>query len=1154
MGDELKYRCKDIGKYPDCQGEIVISRKILKLMLEKGEDMPARCENCQKKHKSGKRETRQSYFQQTMDLALGNVAKSDFLAGGFTSHGDRKRSEEFIEPDSSGMRIRITDEHIKELYKKLYENQVVVLASPTGTGKSVYVLYRLLEAPTDYEGDFVKTLIRQGQVIQTQPLRDATGRISETVSEKELGESGVGPLGTLGISHRGRKDYSRHNLGVEVTDGMLVNWLREGHLGQYSLIMVDEAHKRTVNIDKLLMLLQEKLPLYPHLKVIIASATINLEEFKEAFERLGITTGNLDLSKTLKEEINYHVHYWKSKKVKDCDCWMCTNDALREKFWSKKDIPPEEAELPEIVSSFVMEILQHTEKGGILVFLTGEAVIKRTEEILKGKLKRISSLRKVPVLSIYSRLESEVGEGEVTRRFNYNPEDKRVLLTTDIAETSHTLKDIVYVIESGYIKQFEWDPQDLTSTLPTIRHSQAGCRQRFGRVGRTQKGYVYCLYSEGDFEGKFKMQTTPESFRSPLPETHLMAKAAGVSGELKFIGSPDDRNKFNLENKRALSTISDEGYIDEIGNITEDGIDIFHIPISPEKKALLDLADEQGCFLEMMTFLLMIETDKSDPRTGAEVFNLTHGLLVWDPRWTAATKLSVWRIHEALKTGCIDDLDFVLKLAVCYLNAQKRKKEKQWTEQNFLNFEAFENIFKTQRELMEIFLLKAEEQEMRELDIALVNKLRLILANVLKGRVVKIANHEGTLVYKFQEEEVCGIVHDACVGAWQEGDSALLITATKKRNILDGQQKPISHTCSLVRLESQIPGLSQERFFDQRIFVGSRVLVIEEGEFSYIGEVLQAPAQINVEYGEKLDFAMLMDDYLRKNYKPSIIFSEEEAKESFKDLQGKVRLIWQDERRTKDAKVISWKMDNDFPCAVVVPFDEREIFQKIGEHGKAEVKIERVFKGPEDRKGWVLTRTTEGVEFPVESSDLSLSYLDYGLKCLEGNQMVLSVKRVSIGGMPTLSNINNIISGLRSLKQEIVESGKVEIKATIGKIDLDRNMITVFVVNDDHSVYSFLIRSRTIPATLKIGDKVPVTVALKEERCYIDCSLEDYQVESLPQGSDWKYDLESERLFFSYFLDEEKIKYFDVDTEFKEKMVKNSWNYGFIARIGSTGR
>ncbi|PIS39270.1 MAG: hypothetical protein COT33_02850, partial [Candidatus Nealsonbacteria bacterium CG08_land_8_20_14_0_20_38_20] len=316
-------------------------------------------------------------------------------------------------------------------------------------------------------------------------------------------------------------------------------------------------------------------------------------------------------------------------------------------------------------------------------------------------------------------------------------------------------------------------------------------------------------------------------------------------------------------------------------------------------------------------------------------------------------------------------------------------------------------------------------------------------------------------------------------------------------------------------------------------------------------EVLQAPAQIKVDYGEKLDFGMLMDDYLRKRYKSSIVFSEEEAKENFQEIQGKVRLIWQDERRAKDAKVISWNMDNGFPCAVVVPFDERGIFQKIKDQKKAKVKIERAFKGPEDSKGWVLARTSEGVKFPIDSNELSLSFLDYGLKCLEGRWLELPVKRVSIKGIPLLSNIDNIISELKPIRQEIIQTGEKEFDATIDRIDSIRNIVTVFVINDSGSIYTFQIRLRPIPETFKIGDRIPVTIVLKEGRCYIrDCSLEDYQIESLPKENNWEYDEESERLFFPYFLDEEKIKYFEVNPEFKEKMVKNSWNYGFIARIG----
>lgn len=1156
MGKEYKYKCKDFGKYKDCKGEVVISAKVYKLMAERGESLPERCENCKENHRTGKRETRQAYFH--VDLVMDEVLSTfNYCAATYTAHHDRNRQEIVRKPDLTGMKIRITDEHIKELYEKLGRHQVVILASPTGTGKSVYVLARLLEAPEDYDDDFIEILIRQGQLSQTQPLAEATKRIPNTVSKRLIAESGPGAMTTVGFRHSGEEAYSQHNVGIVVTDGSLKNWMRDGHLGQYSLIMIDEAHKRSVNIDSLLTLLQYKLPLYPHLKVIIASATINIEQFQKAFENQGISTAVLDLSKTLEEQINYHVHYWKDGAVKDCDCWLCCNDQLREKFWKKKDIPPEEAELPEIVSSFVMEILKNTERGGILAFLTGESVIERTSDLIEERIKNDPQLRgKVPVLPIYSRLEG--GPEEISRRFEHNPENKRVLLTTDIAETSHTLDDILYVIESGYIKQYQWDPQDMTSSLPTIRHSRAGCLQRFGRVGRTQKGYVYCLYSNDEFKNQFKIQTTPEIFRSPIDDTLLTVKAAGITETPSFIGAPDDRIKFNMEVKRSLSSISDGGYADEIGNITDEGLDIFRVPLAPQKKALLDLADEQGCLVEMLTFLSMLETDKNDARTGAEIFNVNNGLLVWDSRWTAETKMHVWRIHQALRLGGVDELDFILKLAVCYLDAKKGGKEKQWASQNFVNLPVLEKVFKAQKELAEIFLAKAEDREMRPINLGLVSKMRLILANIFNGRKVRVKALEDKLVYDLigAEDSVCGIIPELCIGEWQEGDEAFLITAIKKKNILDGQQRLISHACALVRSGPFEKTLNKDLFFDQKIFVGSKVAVADDGKNCFVEKVLYAPAQINVNFGEKLDFAMMMEDYLRKDYQPSVKFSDEEAKIKFSEIRKSVHCSWQDERKSPEAKITGWVMQESVPCAVVIPADERTVIQKIKNENKAKVKIIKVFKGPEDEKGWVLARTEEGIELPLETSDLCFSFdkktnLSYGLKQLESRWLELPVKYFTMSGRPILSNISRIISEFQSIKKKVDQEKMVKLEAMIDRIDINRKIIiTVFIIDDNGTILTFLAWQRSALDRFKIGDKVLIKLSLKDDRQGYDYQdLEDYQSDSLPTEEGWGYDKESGQLTFPYFLDMEKLKDFDAEEEIKKRMIKKSWIFGFKAII-----
>jgi len=316
--------------------------------------------------------------------------------------------------------------------------------------------------------------------------------------------------------------------------------------------------------------------------------------------------------------------------------------------------------------------------------------------------------------------------------------------------------------------------------------------------------------------------------------------------------------------------------------------------------------------------------------------------------------------------------------------------------------------------------------------------MRLILANIFNGRKVRVKTRENKLVYELVgiEDDVCGIIPELCVGDWREGDEAFLITATKKKSILEGQQKLISHACALIKLESSSLALRKDSFLDQKVFVGSKVSVVGNEESCFIKEVLYAPAQINVNFGEKLDFAMMMEDYLRKDYQPLVKFSDEEARIKFSEMSELVHCIWQDERRSSEAKITGWIMQKGIPCAVVAPADERAVIQKIKKENKAKVKIIKVFKGPEDEKGWILARTEEGIELPLETSDLCFSFLSYGLKQLEGRWLELPVKHFTMSGRPILSNISRIITELQSIKQKVDQEGVVELEAIIDRIDI----------------------------------------------------------------------------------------------------------------------
>ena len=1138
MSDEIVYKCKT----GSCDNDVVISKRVFEYMKEKGESLPERCDECRQKNLKEKREVRISYFDQHQPA--GGLSFSSFSPYNYTPHGDRGYTETLPSFEESGLNVRMTDDHIRELYDKLEDNQVVILASPTGTGKSVYVLYRLLEPPTQYKGRFIHDLLHQGQVIQTQPLSAAVEKIPGVVSDKELKQSSVSPMNMLGLRHRGQENYGRHNLGVVVTDGSLRNWIRDGHLGRYSLIMVDEAHKRSLNIDSLLSLLQYKLPLHPHLKVIIASATINTNEFKEAFEGKGISTDVLDLSESLEELINYTVHFWGDGPKEECDCWLCRNTKIRQNLWNSRQ-PPSEGELPRAASSYVMEILKHTKEGSILVFLPGEAVIEKTKELLEEKISQVPDGNSIPVLPIYSRL----GEEEVSRRFNTKGKTRRVLLTTDIAETSHTLDDVIYLVESGFIKQSQWDPESLTSTLPNIRHSKAGCRQRFGRVGRTAPGYVYCLYTKQQFNG-FPDQTTPEIFRSQTDEVLLNLRSSGVKGNYSFIGEADDDPGFRYELQRSLSSISHEGYMDREGGVTEEGLDFFKVPLTAQKKSLLEAADEQGCLEEMIALVSALETEQGEARTGAESYNPKHGILVWDPRWTAETKMRVSLVLQALRTGCNDDMEFVLKILYCFLKAKEQGVEDDWAARNFVNYSVVNEILKKMKETREVFFTRAQDRNPRELDISRVVKLRSILARILKGREVEIKEGSKGLFYQLKENsEVQGYVSDGCTGKWKEADSVILLSATKKTGIVGGQERLVSVACGLAKKAPE-SSLDPSLFLDQYIPVKTRVVVEHKGNGGHVGKIRQEPPQLRVEYGVELDFAMLMDNYLRKDHVPQINYSREAIEETFRSLQQKPGIQWKDDRRDKVAIVNGWKQENGKVDAWVEPFNTNEVLRVINNSERIEAQVKGVFKTFDDVRGWALVEIQEGIEFPLEVSELSLSFFGNALRLLEGTWITLPVMEKDLEGMPVFSRTEFMLNDLEEWKYEIERNGEKEITAYVEKVDRDRNKIFVYTWEDPEIIHFFQVHSKRIPQGLEVDTAVPVKISFGDRSsCFMFRKLKSYERDSLPDGENWEYYEDRKCLHFPFFLRMEDTEEWELSDQDKERIIRNSWIYAFKADL-----
>ena len=403
----------------------------------------------------------------------------------------------------------------------LKENQVIVVQSPTGSGKTTQIPVILHEAGFS----------QNGIIAVTQPRRIAALSVSEFIS-KQLGTKYPGLVG-----YKMRfEDKTDATTRIKImTDGILLQEMKlDPLLSKYSVIMVDEAHERSLNIDFVLGLLKRILKERKDFKVIVSSATMNAEAFSEYFENCPIV--NI-------ETITYPVTIvYDPPKISATTITEQGSECLIEK-----------------ICSTVERVLNNGEDGGILIFLPGEKIIKDC----LFKLGHSKFARKIYTLPLYGRLAKE----EQERVFDPAPfGKKKVIISTNIAETSVTISDITTVIDSGLSKLNYYNPRTFTSSLVETAISKASSNQRKGRAGRTQAGTCYRLYSRKDFDTR-PLYTTEEIFRTDLSEVVLQMAELGIKDFMDFdfiappgkegiIGAVDTLNMLGALNKdNSLSSI-----------------------------------------------------------------------------------------------------------------------------------------------------------------------------------------------------------------------------------------------------------------------------------------------------------------------------------------------------------------------------------------------------------------------------------------------------------------------------------------------------------------------------------------------------------------------------------------------------------------------
>ena len=731
---------------------------------------------------------------------------------------------------------------------------------------------------------------------------------------------------------------------------------------------------------------------------------------------------------------------------------------------------------------------------------------------------------------------------------------RRVIVGTNILETSLTLKGAVYGIDSGLIKEAKWDPDAEIFTLPTELHSQDGRKQRWGRLGRTENGYIYNLYTKEEFE-KAKEHTSPEITRSCLEDFLVNLKGAGITevDQFPWMEKLSENSRMEKEIKRAEKVLKHKGVVDQRGEITEKALELMEIPRESAQASFLVSADDQGLLFEAMAALFLMSTREGEPRTGANLYHPSLGLLLWGPEWDAKTKTKVFAIHQGLKTGCRDDLDFVIKLAYCFQRAEKRGRAHEWAKWHFLNYENLQKILSEIAELIVEKFGEEREESIREIDITQLDKIRVLMATVWPEKIVNLKTGE-LITYPVAGETKVGVISPLCAGNWQEKKQAIVAAAVEEEARVNGYPQRVPTASFMVHLPSELPEESPINLFaDQKFPVGSWVQIREEEGRFYLEELVNLPSPIKVNFRKSLEIS---EDYQKETifFHKEFLFEEECPL----PLEG----VWISKERADKARIVEWGERDGIPVAFLSPFEEsaiRSLNKKKGD--SLEVKIECVTRDPVGQGGWILGRTKEGFEIPIELSELSLSPFGPGLERIKGQTLNLTVKGFDEDGLPQLSNIDKIVEDLRKLRNEIAKSEKatkvsqrnfIDLPGFIAEINEEEKKVIAVVPRENGIFHPFEVAQTYVPGrdlkNLRLGQEVTVRLFCRTERDEIPVEyLTEGEVERRPK--DWEFQKEKNKLLVPFCLEEETLKDWPARSEIIDFVKRHSWQYCLNAQI-----
>jgi len=440
---------------------------------------------------------------------------------------------------------------------------VVVLVGETGSGKTTQMAQFLMEA-----GYHVQDGENKG-IACTQPRRVAAMSVAQRVAD-ELDVA----LGTfVGYLIRFEDQTSQETILKFLTDGMLLREaMSDPMLSRYSVVILDEAHERTLSTDVLFGLLKEVLRRRPELKLVVMSATMDAQKMQDYFDSAPLL--NIP-GRTHPVEIFY------------------TAD-------------PERDYLESAIRT-VVQIHNSEPEGDILLFLTGEEEIESACRALRKECVRYPESGELMAVPLYSSLppqqQQKIFESPPGPKYPGGPNGRKVVVATNIAETSITIDGIVYVVDPGFAKQKVYNPRIRVESLLVSPVSKASAAQRAGRAGRTQPGKCFRLYTEKAFKSELTEQTYPEILRSNLGVVVLTLKKLGIDDlvHFDFLDPPAPETLM-----RALEMLNYLGCLDDDGALTDVGDQAAEFPLDPQLAKMLIQSPWHRCSNEILSIAAML--------------------------------------------------------------------------------------------------------------------------------------------------------------------------------------------------------------------------------------------------------------------------------------------------------------------------------------------------------------------------------------------------------------------------------------------------------------------------------------------------------------------------------------------------------------------